>query len=358
MPVVVDSPQGPARWATGGNSHATGPAAGRDTGSECLHIALVNNMPDTALEDTEFQFCQLLDAASERVVVRLKLISLPNIHRSDHARARLRRQYFGIDELWNRRFDALIITGSEPRERDLRQEVYWPVLTEVLDWAQENTVCTVLSCLAAHASVLHSDGIKRYPLGDKQFGVFEYRRVGNHALGAHAGNRWRFPHSRWNEVRTAELASCGYTVLGLSEDAGVDLFVKKKRNSLFVYFQGHPEYETLTLLKEYRRDTRRFLQGITETYPSMPEGYLNAAATGLLNEFQRHALMNRLGSVLADFPQVAVASVLKNTWRLSAIRIYRNWLRYAISRKASRLAFTAVSAARFTPSASANGGIE
>ena len=163
-------------------------------------------------------------------------------------------------------------------------------------------MCTVLSCLAAHASVLHSDGIKRYPLGDKQFGVFEYRRVGSHALGAHAGNRWRFPHSRWNEVRTAELASCGYTVLGLSEDAGVDLFVKKKRNSLFVYFQGHPEYETLTLLKEYRRDTRRFLQGITETYPSMPEGYLNAAATGLLNEFQRHALMNRLGKCPGRFP--------------------------------------------------------
>ena len=76
MPVVVDSPEGPARWATGKSSHATGPAAGQDTESECLRVALVNNMPDTALEDTEFQFCRLLDAASERVVVRLKLISL------------------------------------------------------------------------------------------------------------------------------------------------------------------------------------------------------------------------------------------------------------------------------------------
>ena len=69
----------------------------------------------------------------------------------------------------------------------------------------------------------------------------------------------QFPHSRWNEVRADALTSCGYEILTQSAEAGVDLFVKKKR-SLFVHFQGHPEYGARTLLKEYRRDIKRFLR--------------------------------------------------------------------------------------------------
>ena len=69
------------------------------------------------------------------------------------------------------------MTGTEPRQPDLRNEPYWPALTEVLEWAERNTASTVLSCLAAHAGVLHSDGIPRHRLSDKQFGVFEYQKV-------------------------------------------------------------------------------------------------------------------------------------------------------------------------------------
>ena len=104
----------------------------------------------------------------------------------------------------------MIITGTEPRRPNLRDEPYWPRLTEALDWAERNTSSTVLSCLAAHAGVLHSDGIGRHPLSDKQFGVFDFTKTANHLLTGGTGEPVRFPHSRWNEVQADELTACGY----------------------------------------------------------------------------------------------------------------------------------------------------
>ena len=74
------------------------------------------------------------------------------------------------------------MTGTEPRQPNLRNEPYWSALANVLDWAESNTTSTVLSCLAAHAGVLHSDGIERCPLNDKQFGVFDFAKAANHPL--------------------------------------------------------------------------------------------------------------------------------------------------------------------------------
>jgi homoserine O-succinyltransferase len=85
------------------------------------------------------------------------------------------------------------------------------------------------------------------------------------------------PHSRWNEISESELTACGYRVLMRSEDAGAGMFVKQ-RKSLFVCFQGHPEYEARTLLLEYARDVRRYLRRESDTYPGMPRGYFGAEA--------------------------------------------------------------------------------
>ncbi len=100
----------------------------------------------------------------------------------------------------------------------------------------------------------------------------------------------QIPHSRWNEVRADELTSCGYQVLTQSVEAGVDLFVKEKKDSLFVHFQGHPEYGARTLLKEYRRDIKRFLRRERETYPTMPHGYFDTTASKLLSDFREKVI--------------------------------------------------------------------
>jgi len=311
---------------------------------ECISLALINNMPDAALEDTELQFFELLDMASGDVPVIIKLYSLTGIPRADRGQRHLNSFYFDFADLWNSSFDGVIVTGTEPRQANLQEEPYWATLTQVFDWAKENTSSTVLSCLAAHASVLHGDGIPRHRLPDKQFGVFDSRKNCEHALINRMADRIRFPHSRWNEVRASELAGGGYTVLTESAEAGVDLFVKKKKNSLFVHFQGHPEYGAQTLLKEYRRDIKRFLRGERETYPTMPAGYFDEPATHVLNGFREMAMSDRREDIAAYFPETAVVGGLQHSWHSSAASVYQNWLQYIVSRKADKLALAPVTA--------------
>ncbi len=323
-------------WSVRGDDSDEAPA-------KCIRIALVNNMPDAALEDTERQFCDLLEAASDDIPVRVTLFSLPEIPRDARGKQRLSDFYSGMEELWKSQFDAAIITGTEPRQPNLREEPFWHTFTNVIDWAEENTVSTVLSCLAAHAGVLYSDGIERHALADKQFGVFDYEKSCDHPMTEGTANRICIPHSRWNEVKQEALASCGYLVLTKSASAGADLFVKKKKGSLFVHFQGHPEYGARTLLKEYRRDIKRFIRRERETYPSMPRGYFNAAASKLLSDFREKVRSHRCETLLEEFPEAAVSDSLQNTWRPSAVSVYRNWLQYLAFRKtgASECAITA-----------------
>ncbi|MGC2228223.1 MAG: homoserine O-succinyltransferase, partial [Candidatus Sulfotelmatobacter sp.] len=276
MPLIIEGGRVPPRWAERKSCYPAGSCESYGAGADCVTIAFFNNMPDAALEDTEIQFFELLDAASGEIPVRLKLHSLPGVPRAEQGEQHLSSFYFRTDDLLNTQVDAVIMTGTEPRQDNLRDEPYWSTLTSVLDWAENNTVSTILSCLAAHAGVLHGDGINRHPLSDKQFGVFDFARAANHQLTAGYGERVRFPHSRWNEVRADELSACGYLILTQSSEGGVDSFVKKRKRSLFVHFQGHPEYGAQTLLKEYRRDIKRFLRADRETYPSMPKGYFDA----------------------------------------------------------------------------------
>ena len=237
--------------------------------------------------------------------------------------------YSGMADLFDGRFDGAIITGTEPRQPNLKQEPYWDTLASILDWAERNTASTVLSCLAAHAGVLHSDGISRRPLPDKQFGVFDFRKTSEHALTNRTPDVLRFPHSRWNEAPADALASCGYTLLTESTDAGVDLFVKKKKRSLFVHFQGHPEYGALTLLKEYRRDIRRFL--CKKRNVSNDAAWIFRHRRGkLLNGFREHAMAQQDEKAMTAFPEAAVVGTLQKHLP-SANWVYGNWLQYVES---------------------------
>jgi homoserine O-succinyltransferase/O-acetyltransferase len=333
MPLIIEGSQIPPRWLERKPSASVVPSSRRAVKSDHLRIALINNIPDPALEDTEIQFLDLLDAASGDLPVLVQLFSLPGVPRSDRGMAHVRSFYFDLNHLWNSRFDALIMTGTEPKCADLRLEPYWPNLTEVLEWAETNTASTVLSCLAAHAGVLHSDGIHRHPEADKRFGVFEFTKLETHQLTAGEAHQVRFPHSRWNEVRADALKEHGYQVLTGSDEAGVDLFVKQKKGSLFVHFQGHPEYGAETLFKEYRRDIRRFLQKERETYPSMPKGYFDEASAQLLTSFRESVESERREELMEGFPEAILVGRLHRTWQSSATAIYSNWFCYLLSRR-------------------------
>jgi homoserine O-succinyltransferase len=240
--------------------------------------------------------------------------------------------YADISDLWGAHLDGLIVTGAEPRAADLEDEPYWESLTRVLEWAERHTYSTILSCLAAHAGILHIDGIVRRPLGDKRFGVFECVRVGDHPLTAAAPPRLEMPHSRWNEIPEEALLACGYRVLTRTEGAGVDSFVKQ-RKSLFVFFQGHPEYDAITLLLEYRRDIGRFLRGERDTYPPLPHGYFDPETVEALTALHERALLDRREELLAEFPTAMAAGKVTNTWRSTAESLYRNWLLFIRAQK-------------------------
>jgi homoserine O-succinyltransferase len=350
MPLIIDGGRVPRRWAERNSLRPAKSVDSHAMSAECVRIAFVNNMPDAALEDTEIQFFELLDAAAGDVPIFLKLHSLSGVPRGERGQQHQRSYYNSTDDLLNGRFDGVIMTGTEPRQPNLRNEPYWSALTNVLDWAESNSFSTVLSCLAAHAGVLHSDGIDRCPLSDKQFGVFDFAKAANHQLTSGTAERVCFPHSRWNEVRADALAAYGYLVLTQSADGGVDSFVKKKKQSLFVHFQGHPEYGAETLLKEYRRDIKRFLRSERETYPSMPKGYFDGTATVLLSDFRDVVLSNRREELMEGFPEAAVVGSLQNTWQSSAVSIYRNWLHYLATKRLDVSTFPAMAAVYNQPS--------
>ena len=301
-----------------------------------IRIGLINNMPDAAFKATERQFVSLLDAASESIEVRLSLFMVPSIPRPEPSVRRAASHYSSVEALWNSGLDALIVTGKDPVSADLRDEPCWQTMTQVIEWARENTHSTVWSCLAAHAAVLHMDGIQRRRNGDKHFGVFECARVSEHALLDGAAPRFNVPHSRWNGLDAEDLEACGYRVLARTADAGadagVDTFVKNGR-SLFVFFQGHPEYESDTLLREYRRDVERYLRHEASAYPSIPRGYFDPATERALAALREKAMSDPGDELRADLATILKTSAIENTWHRTATRIYRNWLEQIRARK-------------------------
>jgi homoserine O-succinyltransferase len=305
-------------------------------GTRPVTIGLVNNMPDPALKFTELQVRDLLSRAAGRREISLRIFSLPEVPRSPEGRRYTAEHHEPIGRLWDGSFDGLIVTGTEPRTERIEDEPYWPALVRLIDWAEDHTISSVWSCLAAHAAVYRLDGIARRPFDSKLFGVFDCTKVANHALVGSGPGVWQVPHSRGNELPEKALTKKGYRILSRSDAAGADLFIKQRR-SLFVFLQGHPEYDATALFGEYRRDVRRYLGGEAEHYPELPHGYFTDIAREALLTFRERALERRDIALLEQFPAAIVGPELTAPWRDAAARLYSNWLGY-LARKRTRRA--------------------
>ena len=333
MPIVLGARRPDDLPAGQRGMTAVGPLRRGAEAARCLEIGLVNNMPDAALEATERQFVEVLGAAAEGQLVRLHLFSLPQLPRGEAARAYLDLAYAPIGRIAEADLDALIVTGTEPRARSLDREPYWNALTQLIDWAEHNTISTIWSCLAAHAAVLHLDGVKRHELEGKCFGVFPCELVGGDPLLAGAPSPFAVSHARLNELRESELVAHGYRMLTRSPEAGVDMFAKQWR-SLFVFFQGHPEYELTSIAREYRRDVGRFLRGERASCPPLPRGYFDAASEAALEAFTAQARKSPCADLTASYPEdLRMRPRLAEDWHAPAIAVLRNWLSYLAERK-------------------------
>ncbi|WP_407186718.1 homoserine O-succinyltransferase [Bradyrhizobium centrosematis] len=296
----------------------------RDHGVE-LTIGLVNNMPDPALKATERQFMKLLQAAAGPCRIRFHCFSLPSVQRSPEARWHVENEYSDLSNLQRQKFDGLIVTGAEPVAPELDQEPYWRDLTELIDWAKSNTRSTIWSCLAAHAAVLHLDNIERRRLPAKCHGIFDCDAVASDPLTHGAPAPLKVSHSRLNEIAESDLVQAGYQVLTRSAQAGVDVFVRQYA-SRFVFFQGHPEYDALSLQREYLRDIGRYLARERETYPRLPVSYFDAVTEEKLLRFEKKAAHERHPALTNELPGLNLRADI-GAGSAAAV-LFRNWLQY------------------------------
>jgi len=290
-----------------------------------LHIGLLNMMPDAALEVTERQFMRLVGGCNRIAQFYVYPFSVPEIPRGEKARAHIEQYYFDFEELKNQGLDALIITGAIPGPH-LEDEPFWNPLGEVLEWAKQSVTSTICACLATHAVMKYFWGIDRKPLGFKRWGVFSHRHMQPHPLVRNINSRFDVPHSRFNEIFPSQMAEKDIRILIESEEAGVHLAVSPDQFR-FVFFQGHPEYDQNSLLKEYKREVVRFANGDIDKYPPFPEHYLTYRGEFLLAEFRDRlmAASDRL-AVLSDFPEKDAEAETEYTWGDTGKIVFNNWL--------------------------------
>jgi homoserine O-succinyltransferase len=292
-----------------------------------LRVALVNNMSDGAFEETERQFSSLLHEGLEGSALELRRFSLPGVPRGEKVQALIAKGYEDIDQLWRQPLDALVVTGAEPQRAELTEEPYWPALRELLSRGRESAPSMLVSCLSAHGALWSFDQLPRRVLPEKCSGVFPQVVDQGHPLMAGVGEL-SLPHSRFNEIPTAELLENGYRVLAASEDGGWTVAVGAAGPGQLLLLQGHPEYERQTLLREYRRDVRRYLTGHQGSYPHMPKGYLDIEGVAALEQFQADVTAEVHDPALMDrFPFDFVAAHVDVDWQGVSRLFMKNWVR-------------------------------
>ena len=292
-----------------------------------LHIGLLNMMPDAALEATERQFFRLVGESNPIAQFYMHPFTLDQLERGEKARQHIDAYYDTFEQLQRDGLDALIITGANPTHPTLSEEPFYTPLAEVVEWASENVTSTLCSCLATHAVLEARHGQQRRPLGFKRWGVYQHRVVDrSHPLVHDVNTLFQVPHSRFNAISRQQFEEAGLHVLAESEEAGVHLAVSSDRVR-FVYFQGHPEYDTVSLLKEYKREVLRYASGERSDYPPFPDYFFLQRERAILDEYQvrlRRALDT--GQPMPEFPERLVASRLDNTWHDTAEGIVANWI--------------------------------
>ncbi|MEY4210947.1 MAG: hypothetical protein RLZ92_1328 [Pseudomonadota bacterium] len=307
-----------------------------------LHIGLLNIMPDAALEATERQFFRLVGACNQIAQFHVHPFTIQGLERGPDALAHIEKYYESFEQIKQDGLDALIISGANVTHDHLQDEAFWQPLTEVFEWAKQNVTSILCSCLATHALIQHCYGVERTRLPAKRWGVYSHKVVDRtHPLIAEINTRFDVPHSRFNEVFESEMKQHGLKVLVASQQAGVHLAVSPDGFRI-VYFQGHPEYDDISLLKEYKREVLRFYSGERDDYPPFPEHYFDSEGQALLANYAEHVKTAKAkGLVLDRMPEDQIIPHLDNTWRDTAKAVFNNWLGkvYQITNEDRRLPF-------------------
>jgi homoserine O-succinyltransferase len=291
-----------------------------------LHVGLLNMMPDAAFQVTEQQFMRLVGGSNQIGQFYVHCFTVGGLPRSEATQAYIDRYYEDIDSIFAEGLDALIVTGANVANPRLELEPFYEPLTKVIGWASENVTSVLCSCLSTHALMKYLHGIDRTPLPRKRWGVFSHRvSAPDHLLLRGINTRFDVPHSRYNAITREQFEDAGLTILVESAEAGVHAAVSDDQFRR-IYFQGHPEYDINSLLKEYKREVLRYFNGERDM-PPFPDHYIPDPAAAVITNYLEQAHKARgAGAEMPLFPEAEVLPFLDNTWADTARAMFDNWL--------------------------------
>ena len=231
--------------------------------NEILQVAILNLMP--LKEDTELQLLRKLATAGKNL--KITFVNVTSYISKTTAPEHMERFYSSFEEIKNKYFDGLIITGAPVEQMNFEDVTYWNELTKIMNWSKLHVKSTLHICWGAQAGLYYHYGINKHLIDDKMFGVFNHKIDDkNSKIMAGFSDGFKAPHSRHTTVYKEDINKIPeLQIVSESDKAGVFIVENKEKRQLFV--TGHLEYAADTLDKEYRRDLSKGLKiEIPENY--------------------------------------------------------------------------------------------
>ena len=215
-----------------------------------LEIVLLNLMPTKIA--TETQFTRLL--GNTPLQVRLELMHTTSHRSKNVSQDHLLNFYKRFDELKDRKFDGMVITGAPVEHMDFEDVDYWDELCQIMEWSKTNVHSTIHICWGAQAGLYYHYGIQKHQMDKKMFGVFKHKADYKRSILLRGfDDTFWVPQSRHTTVLREDIEAVpGLKILASSDDCGVYAVSSKGGRQIFI--TGHSEYDADTLKKEYLRD--------------------------------------------------------------------------------------------------------
>ena len=228
-----------------------------------LKIAVLNLMP--LKEDTEVMLMRSL--SNTPLQIDLTFLTTASYVGHNTATSHLDTFYMTYEDVKNIKFDGLIITGAPVELMPFEEVAYWEELEKIMAWSEKNVTSTLHICWGAQAGLYYHYGIPKKELGKKLSGIYEHHVMNRkEPLVRGFDDVFKIPHSRYTESdNDAIRKDKRLMIMAESDEAGIFLCMDKKKRRIFV--MGHPEYDRMTLDKEYKRDLDK---GIN---PDIPKNY-------------------------------------------------------------------------------------
>ena len=261
-----------------------------------LKILILNLMP-TKLE-TETQLLRLL--SNSPLQVDVEFLQVATHEAKNVSKSHMEKFYETYDDVKDRKYDGMIITGAPVEQMEFEEVDYWNELCKIMEWSKTNVYSTFHICWGAQAGLYYHYGIKKYPTKKKIFGIFPHKSLDEtHPLMRGLDDIYYVPHSRHTEIKTQDIAQVkDLQILSYSEMAGIHIVADMECRKFFV--TGHSEYDRDTLAREYFRDKEKGLD-IDIPYNYFPNDDVNAT------------------------PQME--------WKGTANILFNNWLNYFVYQK-------------------------